>query len=223
MRSAIIFFTSIVLLFSCNSNLKQEVAQTEQQKSVQEKIAESHGFKNWDQVSKLHFTFNVDREGNHFDRSWIWEPKNNRVTMITATDTISYNLSAVDSLSLNADRAFINDKFWLLIPFQLVWDTNTTISETEKVLAPIGNDSINKITITYPSDGGYTPGDAYDIFYNDNYVIEEWIYRRGNSPEPSLTNSFENYITVNGIKFAQDHKQPGLDWNLNFTNIKVEN
>ena len=223
MRTAFIFFTSIVLLFSCNSKTKQEVAQTVPLKSVQEKIAEAHGFKNWDQVSKLHFTFNVDREGNHFERSWIWEPKNNRVTMITATDTISYNRSAVDSLSLNADRAFINDKFWLLIPFQLVWDTNTNISETAKVLAPIGNDSINKITITYPSDGGYTPGDAYDIFYNDDFIIEEWIYRRGNSPEPSLTNSFENYITVNGIKFAQDHKQPGLDWNLNFTNIKVEN
>ncbi|TPV35674.1 hypothetical protein FJ651_01815 [Paucihalobacter ruber] len=210
-------------LLACNSNKKETTTETIAQLSVQEQIAMAHGLENWDKVSKLEFTFNVDREGNHFERSWIWEPKTNQVTMMTAADTISYNRMAVDSLSLNADRAFINDKFWLLIPFQLVWDNNTNISKSEKVLAPIAKDSINKLTITYPSDGGYTPGDAYDIFYNDDFMIEEWIYRKGNSSEPSLVNSFENYITVNGIKFAQDHKQPDIDWNLNFTNIKIEN
>ena len=223
MRNIIILFTFFISLVSCNSNTKEEAEQTESQKSIQEKIAEAHGFNNWNKVSKLYFTFNVDREGNHFERSWIWEPKNNLVTMISAKDTVFYNRSAIDSLSLNADRAFINDKFWLLIPFQLVWDNNTNITEPERVIAPISKDSINKITVTYSSDGGYTPGDAYDIFYNDDFIIQEWIYRRGHSIEPSLTNSFENYIEINGIKFAQDHKQPDIDWNLNFTNIKIEN
>lgn len=223
MRNIIILFTFFISLVSCNSNTKAEAEQTESPKSIQEKIAEAHGFNNWNKVSKLYFTFNVDREVNHFERSWIWEPKNNLVTMITAKDTVFYNRSAIDSLSLNADRAFINDKFWLLIPFQLVWDNNTNITEPERVIASISKDSINKITVTYPSDGGYTPGDTYDIFYNDNFIIQEWIYRRGNSTEPSLTNSFENYIEINGIKFAQDHKQPDIDWNLNFTNIKIEN
>jgi hypothetical protein len=105
----------------------------------------------------------------------------------------------------------------------LVWDKSTTISDPIKVTAPISKDSINQITVTYPSEGGYTPGDAYDIFYNDDFLIREWAYRRGNSAEPSLVNTFENYITVNGIKFAQDHKQAEIDWNLNFTNIKIEN
>ena len=223
MRNIIILFTFFISLVSCNSNTKEEAEQTESQKSIQEKIAEAHGFNNWNKVSKLYFTFNVDREGNHFERSWIWEPKNNLVTMISAKDTVFYNRSAIDSLSLNADRAFINDKFWLLIPFQLVWDNNTNITEPERVIAPISKDSINKITVTYSSDGCYTPGDAYDIFYNDDFIIQEWIYRRGNSIEPSLTNSFENYIEINGIKFAQDHKQPDIDWNLNFTNIKIKN
>ena len=223
MRNIIILFTFFISLVSCNSNTKVEAEQTESPKSIQEKIAEAHGFNNWNKVSKLYFTFNVDREGNHFERSWIWEPKNNLVTMISAKDTVFYNRSAIDSLSLNADRAFINDKFWLLIPFQLVWDNNTNITEPERVIAPISKDSINKITVTYSSDGGYTPGDAYEIFYNDDFMIQEWIYRRGNSIEPSLTNSFENYIEINGIKFAQDHKQPDIDWNLNFTNIKIEN
>jgi hypothetical protein len=220
MKKLLYFSFALIVLISCKEHRNEDKIK---ELTEAEKIANAHGFEDWDKVSKLEFTFNVDREGNHFERSWIWEPKTNQVTMMTDTDTISYNRMAIDSLSLNADRAFINDKFWLLIPFQLIWDNKTSISESEKVIAPITKDSINKITVTYPSDGGYTPGDAYDIFYNDDFIIEEWIYRRGNSTEPSLTNSFENYIEINGIKFAKDHKQPSLDWNLNFTNIKIEN
>lgn len=224
MKNIIYLLIINLVLWSCNSDTKKKPTEAStNQQTIQEKIAEAHGFKNWNQVSKLHFTFNVDREGNHFERSWIWEPKANNVTMITGADTIIYNRTTVDNLNLNADRAFINDKFWLLIPFQLVWDKSTTISEPIKVTAPISKDSINLITVTYPSEGGYTPGDAYDVFYNNDFLIREWAYRRGNSTEPSLVNTFENYITFNGIKFAQDHKQSEIDWNLNFTNIKIEN
>ena len=77
------------------------------------------------------------------------------------------------------------------------------------------------ITITYPIEGGYTPGDAYDIYFDENYLIKEWTYRQGNSPEPSLSNTFENYQDFNGIKIAIDHKKDNGNWNLNFTDVSV--
>ena len=140
---------------------------------------------------------------------------------MTASDTLVYNRKHMDSISTNTDRAFINDKFWLLIPFQLVWDQGTTISEPVKEAAPISNMQFHKITLTYPQEGGYTPGDAYDIYYDDNYMIREWVFREGNAEEPSLTNTFESYQEFNGIRIAKEHKKKDAEWNLTFTGVKV--
>jgi hypothetical protein len=75
----------------------------------------------------------------------------------------------MDSLAIKIDRAFINDKFRALIPFQLVWDDVEYTTET-LVAAPISQKLMNKLTITYPDKGGYTPGDAYDIFFDEDYI-----------------------------------------------------
>ena len=127
----------------------------------------------------------------------------------------------MDSTHIAADRAFINDKFWLLAPFQLVWDTSATISETKMAEAPISKTELNLITLTYPNEGGYTPGDAYDIYYGNDYLIKEWVFRKGNSVEPSLTTTFENFKDYNGIKIATDHKMADGNWNLNFTDVNI--
>ena len=45
------------------------------------------------------------------------------------------------------DKGFINDKYWLLVPFQLVWDTSATISEPKNVQSPINKEQLDMITI----------------------------------------------------------------------------
>mgnify|MGYP000005807259 FL=1 len=210
-----LLFICLFVVLSC----KEE--KPEKQYTLAEKIANAHGFKNWDSVTEFQFTFNVDTDSTNFGRSWIWKPKANKVTMLTAKDTIVYNTFKVEQESLNADRAFINDKYWALLPFQLIWDTSATLSEPIKSQAPISKKQLNKVTLTYPVKGGYTPGDAYDIFYNDDFIIQEWVFREANAKEPSMINTFENYKEFNGIKIAQDHKKETGSWNLNFTDIKI--
>ena len=89
--------------------------------------------------------------------------------LISGNDTISYNRKDMDSLSINADKGFINDKYWLLAPFQLLWDHTAAISEVVKEEAPISKNTMNKITLTYASEGGYTPGDAYDFYFGEEF------------------------------------------------------
>ncbi|WP_353778793.1 hypothetical protein [Winogradskyella sp. 3972H.M.0a.05] len=209
------------IVLGCKNEESKKVL-VEKDLTVAERIAKAHGYDNWDNVNRIEFTFKVDREGQSGSgRHWAWEPKNDAITLTTSNDTISYNRKSIDSLSQRADRAFINDKFWLLFPFQLVWDEGITISEPEQVNAPISNELVNKIVLTYGNEGGYTPGDAYDIYYDDNYIIKEWGFREGNAEEASLVNTFETYKDFNGIKIATEHKQKDKDWNLNFADIKV--
>ncbi len=208
---------------SCKSDKKDEqvVPETKKNLTTSEKIANANGFENWKNVSQIEFTFNVNRDTTHFERSWTWKPKSGDVRMISGKDTISYNRNSVDSLSINADKGFINDKYWMLAPFQLVWDTSASISEPVKENAPISKTPLNKITISYTNEGGYTPGDAYDIYYNDNFIVQEWIYRQANAKEPSMMTTWEDYEDFNGIKIAKTHKKPEANWKLYFTNIKV--
>ncbi|MBU2950292.1 hypothetical protein KO493_06255 [Tamlana agarivorans] len=213
MKNAILFTCFALLFFSCEDGQKTH--------EIAEKIAVAHGFEHWDKVSEIKFTFNVDKDSMHFDRVWAWEPKSDQVTLYKRNDSIKYLRSQIDSTLIQTDRGFINDKFWLLFPFQLVWESELTFSEVTQTEAPISKTLLNKITVTYPEQGGYTPGDAYDVFYSDDYIIKEWIYRKANRVEPSMINTFENLQDFKGLKLALEHKKNTGAWNLNFTNVQV--
>lgn len=219
----ILIFYIVFTFASCKSDKSEQKTSEIETKplTIAEKIANAHGYSNWQSVSKIEFVFNVHRDSSHFERSWQWNPKTNNVVMISKGDTIVYNRAQIDSTNLNADKAFINDKYWLLAPFNLVWDEGTTISEPVKEEAPISKNELNKITLTYTNDGGYTPGDAYDFYYGNDFIIKEWVYRKDNAQEPSLITTWENYQDFNGLKIAKEHKKQEGNWNLNFTNVKV--
>ncbi|MEH6765644.1 MAG: hypothetical protein V7655_14160 [Aequorivita antarctica] len=227
MKNFLSTFLIAIALISCNNNKnsgKIENNQSISKKSltIAEKIANANGYENWKNVSEIAFTFNVDRGENHFDRSWIWKPKTGDISMMSANDTINYNRSQMDSLIMKTDAAFINDKYWLLAPFQIVWDEGTTFSEKENALAPISKDTLNQLTIVYKNEGGYTPGDAYDFFYDKNLKIKEWNYRKGNANKPSMSTTWEDYENFNGIEIAKTHKDSTGNFKLYFTNISVK-
>lgn len=209
----LIYIGFISLLFiTCKNKSATNYIETEI--NIAQKIANAHGFENWNHVSEVGFTFNGKR-------SWKWNTRTDDVTLITTKDTIAYNRKFIDSLSINIDKAFINDKFWLLVPFQLVWDKGTTISLISKENTPISKTELNKITLLYSNEVGYTPGDAYDIYYDNDYLINEWVFRKGNQNEPSLANTFEKYQDFNGIKIALEHKNAEGNWNLKFSDVNI--
>lgn len=186
-------------------------------------IAAKNGLGEWEKVSQIDFTFNVDRGGNTVaQRSWSWKPKTGDVTMTSGENTASYNRNKIDSTSIQADQGFINDKFWLLAPYQLVWDEGTKITTQDTATAPMSQRKTKKLTIIYGDEGGYTPGDAYDFYYDEDYIIDEWVFRKGNSDTASMTTTFEAYQDHAGLNIATSHKGMGSDFRLYFTNIKVQ-
>lgn len=224
----------LAILISCNTENKKQDSKIDSKSkenpehTIAEKIAHAHGYEHWKNVNEIEFTFNVDVDDKHFERAWKWQPKNDYVVSLISKDSISMftrptgALSALDPKFIKVDQSFINDKFWMLVPFQLVWDEGISISEPIKDVAPISKKELSKITLLYGNNGGYTPGDAYDIYFDDSYIIREWVFRKSNAAEPTMTTTFENYEDFNGIKIAKDHKKLEGNWNLYFTNIKVK-
>jgi hypothetical protein len=209
-----------LVLSSCRETPKEVAVSKEQQ--IIEKIAEAHGFDNWKNVKTIHFTFNVDRDTVHFERSWIWHTATQEVSRITAQDTVTFNRSAVSDSLKPADSGFINDKFWLLFPYQLKWDKDLALSYTDTATAPISGKQLHKLTVVYPNQGGYTPGDAYDAYFGDDYLLQEWVYRKENQAEASLSTTWESYSDYKGLKIATTHKRADGNFTLYFTGISLE-
>ncbi|WP_026450581.1 hypothetical protein [Aequorivita capsosiphonis] len=204
------------------SEINNEPSDSIENMDTAHKIANASGFENWKDVSEISFTFNVDRDGNHFYRSWVWNPKTGDVQMNSEKGQLSYNRSKLDSLAMKTDASFINDKYWLLAPFQIAWDKGTSFTEKENVEAPISKDALNRLTVVYGNAGGYTPGDAYDLFYDKNYKIKEWNYRKDNAPEPTMTTTWEDYKNFGGIDIATMHTGATGNFKLYFTDISVK-
>jgi hypothetical protein len=189
-------------------------------------VAKAYGFENFDQIKAISYTWNVQRDSvTTVSRQWKWNIQDSTVYYSGADTSFTYSLIA-DSLP-KQDGAFINDKYWAMMPFQLAWDSGYTHEATENVATPIKGSNSTKLTIVYNSGEpkapgmGYTPGDAYDLYLDENKMILEWTFRKGNAPE-GRTWTWENVGQFGPIKLAQDHL--GSDGNrfIWLSDVKVE-
>ncbi|WP_340202942.1 hypothetical protein [Ascidiimonas sp. W6] len=211
-----VYCALIVMLFSCKNN-KSDFENL----PVSERIAKAHGFDSWEDIAQIDFTFNVDKDDSHFERSWSWQPDSRKVVLTVGENKISYNRSKIDSVMVNADKSFVNDKYWLLAPFNLIWDKEIKQTYTEETKAPISKVTMQKLTIVYEGDGGYTPGDAYDFYFGEDYLIKEWAFRKENSAGPGLITTWEDYEEFDGLQIATTHNKKEGNWKLYFTDIET--
>ncbi len=80
---------------------------------------------------------------------------------------------------------------------------------------------MNMITVSYPSEGGYTPGDSYDIYFDDKHMIQEWVYKASGGGREMAT-TWEDYQDYKGVKIAKSHKTADGGFELYFSDISVE-
>lgn len=216
-------FVITVALTSCNDAKKnQEKIENDPNLEIYEKIAMASGFEEMDSISQIRFTFNVKvNDSVRSERRWVWNLKSDKVSLTEKDSTMSYIKK--DSLAEEdkyIDRRFVNDSYWLLFPFQLKW-SNAEFSEVKTAEAPISGDEMQMLTVSYPSQGGYTPGDSYDIYFDDEYMIREWVYQPSGSDRKSPA-TWEDYKDYEGIKISTMHKSEDGSFQLYFTNISVE-
>jgi hypothetical protein len=190
--------------------------------TIAEKIAKAHGLEAFSRLSQLHYRFNVQRDTIYFGRSWQWSPKSGEVVFY-GSDTVSFNQHLVEEESIKKiDQSFINDKYWLLFPFQLVWDTDVSFEQKDNKIGPITGQEFKHVVVTYTKDGGYTPGDVYELFCDEDWLIREWIFRRGGNVDPTIITTWEGYQDFNGIKIATNHVNADGSFRLWFSDINIQ-
>ena len=213
----IVFFCLFPFLFTnCNQNNSAE------NRSVTEKIAYANGFENFEDVEEIRYTFNVRTNDTlRTSRAWTWRPQENIVTLSTPDSTVTYNHKSEASAHEQTDQRFINDKYWLLFPYNLVWD-EMEYEHEEQATAPISGESLQKVTVSYPNEGGYTPGDSYEVYFGDDHVIREWVYMPGGDSARAFATTWEDYQDFNGLNIATMHRSEDGNFELFFTEVEVD-
>ena len=212
----------IALLFTgCAGNTETSVTE-EQELSDLERIAKAHGVDHFHNTEFLQYTFNVQRDTSISSRTWNWFPKTGEILAINGVDSTKFMQTKVTEELKRTDHRFINDKYWLLFPFQLVWDEAITATNAGKQVAPISGIEMTKISIQYGNEGGYTPGDAYDIYIDDDWIIREWAFRRSGQEQPNLITTWQDYVELNGMLIATNHLNKDGSFRLFFSDLEVK-
>jgi hypothetical protein len=183
---------------------------------IAEKIAKTYGLDSWDQIEAIRYTFNLDLPGLKLAHAWEWEPKTGKVSYEGKDKDgkpvkVSYVRSDVASQSEavknEVDPAFVNDNYWLLFPFHANWDTSATITDQGQHKLPAGSGSADLVSVKYPSEGGYTPGDTWDLYVGKDNRVEYFVYHRGGPKKPSLVKAtWAGYKKAGPLLFSTEHR-----------------
>ena len=202
---------------------------------ILEKIAKTYGLDSWDQIQAIRYTWNLEIPGVlKLAHAWEWEPKTNKVSYegkdkdgkpVKVTYMRSELSSQPDAVKNEVDPAFINDNYWLLFPFHAYWDTSANVQDKGKRELPLGNGSAELVSVKYPSDVGYTPGDTWDLYVGKDNRVEQMVYHRGGPKKPSVViATWEGYKKAGPLLISTDHRgtADGQPLRISFSNVSVK-
>ncbi len=199
-----------------------------------QEMAKTCGLDSFDQIEAIRYTFNIEFPGAKVARSWEWEPKTGKITYDSKDKDgnpvhVSYlrsELSSQPDMVKNVvDPAFFNDQYWLLIPLHAIWDTSATVTDDGMQKMSLTDGSLDRISVKYSGETGYTPGDTWELYVDADHRVQEMDYHRGGPKKPSLVIvSWAGYKKAGPLLFSTEHKgtADGAPLTQTFTNVAVK-
>jgi hypothetical protein len=182
---------------------------------IVERIAKTYGLGSFGQIEGIRYTFNADLPGAKLARTWVWEPKTDRVSYegkdkagkpVKVTYLRSQLGSQEAAVQDEIEPDFVNDQYWLLFPFHVAWDDGAEVEDTGTHELPLGKGSAERVVVKYPAEGGYTPGDTWELYVGSDDRIREFIYHRGGPKKPSVVvTTWTDYRKAGPLLFSLDH------------------
>lgn len=190
--------------------------------------ARAAGADEFHRVEALHYTFKLRFDGKDIERRWTWHPHEDSVTYrgkdaggleVQAAWSRRNRFSMASPQIMALDKWFVNDQYWLLFPMHLVWDKGIRL---ESAPAGPGGGEAWRLTVVYPPEGGYTPGDAYDIFIDRRGMIKRWTFRKGNAAKPTREAVWTPPVQVGPLRLSLERKGPEGEFRILFADLRVD-
>ena len=207
------------------------MAEAQQAPPIVAQLADAYGLQSWGKIEAIRYTFNAQLLGIELSRSWVWEPKIDRIsydgkdksgTLVKVTYLRSQLASQPDDFKA-VDASFQNDQYWLVLPFHVTWD-GAVVTDVGQQKLPLGDGSARKISVKY-SDSGYSPGDTWDLYVGTNSRVQEMVYHRGGTAKPALLIvKWTDHKRAGPLLVALDHRgtADGKPVSVTFSNVAVK-
>jgi hypothetical protein len=201
---------------------------------IAEQIAKTHGLDSFGQIEGIRYTFHAEFPGVTLSRTWEWQPKTGQVSYegkdkegkpVKVTYLRAQLSSQPDNVKNEIDPAFINDQYWLLFPLHVAWDSGADVKDAGMHKLPLGKGSAERIVVKYPSDGGYTPGDTWELYVGSDNRVQEFIYHRGGPEKPSVVvATWAGYKKAGPLHISTDHRgtADGKPLRIFFSDVSVK-
>jgi hypothetical protein len=203
--------------------------------AIAEQLAKTYGLDSFGQIQAIRYTFNVEFPGVTISRSWVWEPKTGQVSYegkdkegkpVKATYIRSQLNSQPDNVKNSIEPSFVNDQYWLVFPFHVIWDSSPEVTDKGKQKLPLGKGSADQLEVKYPPEaGGFTPGDTWDLFIGADNRVEEFLFHHGGSAKPSVVKAtWTGYKKAGPLLLSTEHRgtADGGAFHLSFSNVAVK-
>jgi hypothetical protein len=105
-------------------------------------------------------------------------------------------------------RAWINDSYWLVMPYKLK-DTGVTLKYSGEGTMENGRDA-HILTLTF-ENVGVTPQNKYDVYVDkERMLVEEWaFYRKSTDEEPGFKNPWTGWAPHGNILLSAERGKRG--------------
>jgi hypothetical protein len=206
----------------------------QQRPPVVEQIAKAYGLDSFGQIDAIRYTWSGEIPGLFkLSHVWEWEPKTGKVSFegtdkdgkpVKVTYLRSQLNSQPDSVKNQVEPSFVNDNYWLLFPLHAYWDTSATVTDQGMHKLPLGKGSARLVSVKYPADGGYTPGDTWDLYVGKDNRVEQFVYHRGGPKPPKLvTATWAGYKKAGPLLVSTEHhgKADGKPLTVTISNVAV--
>ncbi len=209
------------------------VSRAQTRPPIAEKLAKTYGLDSFGQIEAIRYTFNLDIPGFKLNRTWTWEPKADRVTYegkdkagnpVKVTYVRSQLSSQPDNVKNEIDPGFVNDQYWLVFPFHVVWDSGANVEDAGMQKLPLGKGSAQKVAVKY-SSGGYTPGDTWELFLGADNRVQVLVFHHGGNAKPAVViATWAGYKKAGPLLVSTEHHgtADGKPMTLTFTNVAVK-
>jgi hypothetical protein len=194
------------------------------------------GQDNWNRAHFVRFDFRViDKGKTAADRAHLWDKMTGRyrlegktkdgkpaVTLFNAAtregtayvDGKKLEGAAASQALKDAYGAFINDMYWLAMPWKWT-DAGVNLKYLGK--KDHGGQSYDVVQLTF-GKVGLTPGDKYEAYVSpQSHLMEYWEYALQSGRKGAAT---WEYVTTGGIKLASNHTSPD-GRSINMGDVKV--
>jgi len=77
---------------------------------------------------------------------------------------------------------------------------------------PISKKPARRVVVKYPSQGGYSPGDTWELYVGKDNRLEEFVYHGGGAAAiKGYTGTWEGYEKAGPLLLSTDHEGTTVD------------